>query len=73
MANTADITLTNALAATIGDYLGRESDTKFDTMRATPYLRLLKERGRVFESDIFKVGPIVRLFDLCRFAYSLCD
>lgn len=61
MANTADITLTNALAATIGDYLGRESDTKFDTMRATPYLRLLKERGRVFESDIFKVGA--NIFD----------
>lgn len=61
MANLADITLTNALAATTAAFWVRESEQNIKPMSMANFLQLLRTNNRVFTTETFKTGT--NIFD----------
>lgn len=56
MALLADVNLTNALAATTAAFWGRDYDPTISIVNRSPYLNMLRARGRVFDTEAFKTG-----------------
>ena len=61
MALTADINMTNALAATTAAFWGRVYDPTISIVNRSPYLNMLRARNRVFDTTAFKTG--MQVFD----------